>query len=864
MAASPMGIPQELLPALAQVTSILLRKLTASSSVLGTGAASLATNAANYSQNEKCDSSATPTTSPPCEELDSLLENEVDATSNSQSVAPSCSLFRECVQILQRNPDVVSPSPLFRHRDSVPSAYLDDQYARWRKLPVLTLASFADNRRHFFSDESAMPSGFPSSRSTTTPFLGQRGIFGNCELADTPAVLTRRALGTYATRLFLNPASLDGNSTGQQIRGFKSRARVSTGLGRARSEENSISSTLDELKAKFDSRGSKFAGLKTSPTGSASATGSATHDGNRQSFSHVLRQHDQSPDVQSHLKVAFADGYSTADNNMASSKQSGVRLLFRRLTKFFWGMLALLIVLQLIVNGFEGVSGMAGGASGSLNVNKHEVNPEEVNVTFKDVKGVDEAKEELEEIVDFLKDPDRFSALGGRMPRGVLLVGKPGIGKTLLARAVAGEAGVPFFHASGSEFDEIFVGTGAKRVRQLFAAAKAKAPCVLFIDEIDTCGAKRTSSQLHPYANQTINQLLAEMDGFNKSEGVIVLGATNKRENLDTALLRPGRFDVEVQVWPPDLKGRTELFDHYLSKVKADQNEVNSESLAKKTVGFLGAQIANMVNQAAIKAARENSSLVTMKDLEWALDKERMGPEKKNKSDDKEALRRTACHEAGHTIVNYFTKHSLPINKVTITPRGHTLGRLDMMQDREHDVTKGSLLAQLDVMMGGRIGEETTLGADNVATGASSDFNKATSIASQIVKAWGMSNAAGTRTYGEAKYLSESMKELVDAEIRKVLDESYARAKAVIHQNHVAHERLTEALLKYETLDAEDVMAVIEGRDPPTALKRFNERKTELVDVDSKNIITQGLRVSSGTAGILPVVPPSEKPRSAN
>jgi len=623
-----------------------------------------------------------------------------------------------------------------------------------------------------------------------------------------------------------------------------------------------MSSTLDELKAKFDSRGSQFAGLRASPSANAASPAAAAAT-DKQSFSHVLRQHEQSPEIQSHLKVAFADGYATADGNAAANKQSSLRLVFKRLAKIFWGLLAMLIVLQLLVSGFDGVSGITGGVSGSMNMNQHEVNPEEVNVTFSDVKGVDEAKEELEEIVDFLRDPERFSALGGRMPRGVLLVGKPGIGKTLLARAVAGEAGVPFFHASGSEFDEIFVGTGAKRVRQLFAAAKAKAPCVLFIDEIDTCGAKRTSSQLHPYANQTINQLLAEMDGFNKSEGVVVLGATNKRENLDPALLRPGRFDVEVQVWPPDLKGRTELFNHYLSKVKADTVDVSAESLAKKTVGFLGAQIANMVNQAAIKAARENSSYITMKDLEWALDKERMGPEKKNKIDDAEALKRTASHEAGHTIVNFFTQHALPINKVTITPRGHTLGRLDMMQEREHDTTRGSLLAALDVAMGGRVGEEVVLGEDNVATGASSDFEKATSIASQIVKAWGMSNAAGTRTYGEAKFLSESMKELVDKEIKKLLDESYARAKSILIERKVEHHRLTEALLKYETLDAEDVKAVIEGRDPPSAIKRYNEKNKGL-NVDSKSIITQGLRMTGGSANLLPVVPPPEKPRTPN
>jgi len=856
MATSPLGIPPELIPALAHVTSAFFRKLSSSSSVLGAGAASLSSASAGSAVKDPVDPTSIATASP-FEEPDSLLESDLEIAASSPAVDPaSSSLFRDCVQILQRHPDAVSSSPLFLERDSLPAVSLDDQYERWRRLPILTLATFADNRRQFGSDDSIARSGLSSSRLA----FDRHGMFGNNATTDTPDVIARRILGNYATRLFLHPASLDGALIGQQVRGFKSRTGGSTGLGRMRFQD-SMSSTLDELKAKFDSRGSKFGGLKAAPTAAAAT---ASLGGDKQSFSHVLRQHNQSPDIQSNLKVAFADGYATADSNMAANKQSGVRLVLRRLSKFFWGILALLVVLQLIVNGFDGVSGMAGNSGGLLNVNKHEVNPEEVNVSFKDVKGVDEAKEELEEIVDFLKDPDRFSALGGRMPRGVLLVGKPGIGKTLLARAVAGEAGVPFFHASGSEFDEIFVGTGAKRVRQLFAAAKAKAPCVLFIDEIDTCGAKRTSSQLHPYANQTINQLLAEMDGFNKSEGVVVLGATNKRENLDPALLRPGRFDVEVQVWPPDLKGRTELFDHYLSKVKADSNEVNAASLAKKTVGFLGAQIANMVNQAAIKAARENASLITMKDLEWALDKERMGPEKKNKIDDKEALRRTASHEAGHTIVNYFTKHALPINKVTITPRGHTLGRLDMMQEREHDTTKGSLLASLDVSLGGRIGEEVALGGENVATGASSDFDKATGIASQIVKSWGMSSIAGTRTYGEAKFLSESMKELVDAEIKKLLDESYARAKAVIFENKAAHERLTEALLKYETLDAEDVKAVIEGKDPPSALKRFNEKNKALVDVDSKNIISQGLKVTGGTASLLPVVPPSEKPRAPN
>jgi len=868
MAASA-SVPNELLPALAQITAILWRKLShatsvgadaaAVSGVYSTGAATSRVRPAAREQGEAQGGELG--AGVPSEVLVPSLTQVISSdlsTSSSPSAAahlasiPETAPFSEWIRLLQEHPQL-SPVPWFEGTEKgtlPPSLGGVDTLARWRRLPLLSLSSFADNHRYFVSEETAAqrPS-FPRSCST-------------------PEAILRRTLGHYASRLFLSPTTLRGSPPDvyQQTRGFKSRARGSTGLGRTRSQEN-VTSTLDELRAKFESRGSRLTGLRSSPSPAipdavSSTTTAAAAGIDRQSLSNVLRQHDQSPEIQTHLKVAFADGYATADGNITTNKQTGVRTAFKRLAKVFWACLALLIILQFLVSGFDGTfgGGLAGGASGSMNMSQHEVNPEEVNVTFSDVKGVDEAKEELEEIVDFLRDPERFSALGGRMPRGVLLVGKPGIGKTLLARAVAGEAGVPFFHASGSEFDEIFVGTGAKRVRQLFAAAKAKAPCVLFIDEIDTCGAKRTSSQLHPYANQTINQLLAEMDGFNKSEGVVVLGATNKRENLDPALLRPGRFDVEVQVWPPDLKGRTELFAHYLSQVKTKDEEVNAESLAKKTVGFLGAQIANMVNQAAIKAARDNAPHISMNDLEWALDKERMGPEKKHKIDDAEALRRTASHEAGHTIVNFFTQHALPINKVTITPRGHTLGRLDMMQEREHDTTRGSLLASLDVSMGGRVGEELILGEENVATGASSDFEKATNIASQIVKHWGMSNAAGTRTYGEAKFLSESMKEMLDNEIKKLLDESYSRAKLLLVQRRAEHQRLVDALLKYETLDADDIKAVIEGRDPPAAAKKYAEKNSGL-SVDSKDIIAQGLRVG-GAASLLSPVPVSDKPRT--
>jgi len=785
-----LSLSPEALPALAQATSALLQKLTQSLALTGTQATSAATEAVS------------------------------GALDTNGPVMLQGTAFDECLQLLATHPDLVLPVPLF----------LASKYEPWRYLPTVSLSSFSENKRALSIplDTIDCDKRMDSTINST---------------------LVRRALGVYATKMFLAPQTLGAKGTllgqvpsslalQQQSRGFKSRASTGIGRTRAQKSENSI---LEELKAKFASR---------STLGFASGA-------DRQSFSDVLKQHEQSPEVQGHLKVAFADGYATADANAGGSQpRNRFWTLLRGLGRLSLTAFLLLLIIQMFDAG--GGGGIPG--PGSLNMNEHEVNPEEVNVSFKDVKGVDEAKEELVEIVEFLKDPERFSSLGGRMPRGVLLVGKPGIGKTLLARAVAGEAGVPFFHASGSEFDEIFVGTGAKRVRQLFTAAKAKAPCVLFIDEIDTCGAKRTSSQLHPYANQTINQLLAEMDGFNRSEGVVVLGATNKRENLDPALLRPGRFDVEVQVWPPDLKGRTELFSHYLSQVKADTVEVSAEKLAKKTVGFLGAQIANVVNQAAIKAARDNAALITMIDLEWALDKERMGPEKKHKGTDDEALRRTASHEAGHTIVNYFTQHSDPINKVTIMPRGQTLGRLDMMQDREYDTTKGRLLARIDVALGGRLGEEMTLGREEVATGASSDFESATAIATQIVKAFGMSDAAGTRTYGEGRYLSEAAKELVDSEIRQLLDDGFKRAKGILEKHKTEHTKLTQALLKYETLDAEDVKAVIEGREPPNAAKKQTEKHTGLTV--EKDIISKGLQATRTAANQLLPGPPDEVPKA--
>jgi ATP-dependent metalloprotease FtsH len=368
------------------------------------------------------------------------------------------------------------------------------------------------------------------------------------------------------------------------------------------------------------------------------------------------------------IKVAFAEGMMYKQLRDEKRKlPTPVRVLAFLLFVLFIFLLTSSISIS-VPNGGNGKNG--GGINiraftGNVN---YEVNPETVHVKFDDVKGLPEAKKELTEIVDFLKDPEKYSRLGARLPKGVLLVGPPGCGKTLLAKSVAGEAGVPFFQASGSDFDEMFVGTGSKRVRQLFAAARARAPCVIFIDEIDSVGSTRTNSMIHPHANQTINQLLAEMDGFQKNEGVIVLGATNRRETLDSALMRPGRFDLEVRIDKPDLKARIEMLDYYLDKVAKDK-DVDVKYLARQLTGLGGSSIENVVNQAALRAVVQNSNTVKMEHLEWALDRALMGSGKSRLTDE-ECNRNTAYHEAGHVLVAYFTRDSDSLHKVTILPRG--------------------------------------------------------------------------------------------------------------------------------------------------------------------------------------------------
>ncbi|XP_039265051.2 ATP-dependent zinc metalloprotease YME1L1-like [Styela clava] len=427
------------------------------------------------------------------------------------------------------------------------------------------------------------------------------------------------------------------------------------------------------------------------------------------------------------------------------------------------------------------------------------------DVSFDDVKGIDEVKQELQDVVEFLKDPDRFTNLGGKLPKGMLLVGPPGTGKTLLARAIAGEAKVPFYYASGSEFDEMFVGVGSSRIRGLFAEARENAPCIIFIDEIDACGDARTSSPLQPYARQTINQLLQEMDGFKSKESVIVLGATNMGKVLDKALTRPGRFDTEINVMPPDIKGRKEILELYVKKTVHD-SDIDLDSIACLTGGMTGADLSNLVNQAALRAAQLHKEFVEMEDFEHALDKLRMGPELKSRLRTEKELLNTAFHEAGHALVAYHTSGALPIFKVTISQRGGALGHTSLIPTRDDELstTNAKIRAQIDVAMGGRVAEEILSGKENVTTGASNDLDVATKLAYKLVCNFGMSETLGFVAY-DYDNVSPENKRIIETEVNTILTDSYTRAKKLLSKYGQQHKLLAQALLKYETLTQEEM-----------------------------------------------------------
>ncbi len=445
------------------------------------------------------------------------------------------------------------------------------------------------------------------------------------------------------------------------------------------------------------------------------------------------------------------------------------------------------------------------------------------STTFADVAGCDEAKEEVTELVDFLKDPSKFQKLGGRIPRGVLMVGPPGTGKTLLARAIAGEAKVPFFTISGSDFVEMFVGVGASRVRDMFETAKKNSPCIIFIDEIDAVGRSRGSGTGggNDEREQTLNQLLVEMDGFEATSGTIVIAATNRADVLDKALLRPGRFDRQVMVGLPDIKGREEILLVHMRKVPIDP-DVKADILARGTPGMSGADLANLVNEAALFAARRNKRTVDMQDFEDAKDKIFMGPERKSMVMREEERRNTAYHESGHAVVAKLLPNADPVHKVTIMPRGWALGLTWQLPEFDRISNyKVKMLEEIAILFGGRIAEEVFV--NQMSTGASNDFERATKLARDMVTKYGMSDALGTMVYAgdeqdsffgsmSAKTVSEATQQKVDAEIRRILDEQYAVARKLLEDNREKVEAMTAALMEYETIDADQINDIMEGK----------------------------------------------------
>ncbi|HZX27976.1 MAG TPA: ATP-dependent zinc metalloprotease FtsH [Telluria sp.] len=468
-----------------------------------------------------------------------------------------------------------------------------------------------------------------------------------------------------------------------------------------------------------------------------------------------------------------------------------------------------------------------GGKGGAFSFGKSKARMmDETNntVTFADVAGCDEAKEEVAEIVDFLKDPSKFQKLGGRIPRGVLMVGPPGTGKTLLARAIAGEAKVPFFSISGSDFVEMFVGVGASRVRDMFENAKKHSPCIIFIDEIDAVGRHRGAGMGggNDEREQTLNQLLVEMDGFEATSGTIVIAATNRADVLDKALLRPGRFDRQVMVGLPDIRGREQILNVHMRKVPIAA-DVKSDVLARGTPGFSGADLANLVNEAALFAARRSKRVVEMSDFEDAKDKIFMGPERKSMVMREEERRNTAYHESGHAVIAKLMPKADPVHKVTIMPRGYALGLT--WQLPEHDKLSGykdKMLEEISILFGGRIAEEIFVG--QMSTGASNDFSRATKLARSMVTRFGMSDAMGVMVYedaenegffgGTTKTISEATQQKVDAEIRLILDEQYALARRLLEENREKVEVMTRALLEWETLDADQINDIMAGHEP--------------------------------------------------
>ncbi len=500
-------------------------------------------------------------------------------------------------------------------------------------------------------------------------------------------------------------------------------------------------------------------------------------------------------------------------------------------TQLFISAFPILLLIGFYVYFMRQMQGGAGGR-GAMSFGKSRarlLNEDQVNVTFADVAGVEEAKEEVKEIVDFLKDPAKFQKLGGKIPKGVLMVGSPGTGKTLLARAIAGEAKVPFFTISGSDFVEMFVGVGASRVRDMFEQAKKHAPCIIFIDEIDAVGRHRGAGLGggHDEREQTLNQLLVEMDGFEGNEGIIVIAATNRPDVLDPALLRPGRFDRQVVVPLPDVRGREQILKVHMRKVPV-ADDVKPALIARGTPGFSGADLANLVNEAALFAARGNKRSVTMNEFEKAKDKIYMGAERRSMVMSDQEKKMTAYHEAGHAIVGFIVPDHDPVYKVTIIPRGRALGLTWYLPEGDrYSTSRRQLESRLASLFGGRVAEEIVFGVDGVTTGASNDIERATELARNMVTKWGLSDRLGPQTYSEDqgevflgrsvtqhKQVSDVTAHVIDEEVRRVIDTNYANAKSILESHTNELHKMAEALIRYETIDESQIKDIMAGREP--------------------------------------------------
>ncbi len=520
------------------------------------------------------------------------------------------------------------------------------------------------------------------------------------------------------------------------------------------------------------------------------------------------------------------------------------------LMQLFFSSFPILLLIGVWIYFMRQMQGGAGGR-GAMSFGKSRarlLSEDQVNVTFADVAGVDEAKQEVGEIVDFLKDPAKFQKLGGKIPKGVLMVGAPGTGKTLLARAIAGEAKVPFFTISGSDFVEMFVGVGASRVRDMFEQAKKHAPCIVFIDEIDAVGRHRGAGLGggHDEREQTLNQLLVEMDGFEGNEGVIVIAATNRPDVLDPALLRPGRFDRQVVVPLPDVRGREQILKVHMRKVPISE-DVKPSIIARGTPGFSGADLMNLVNEAALFAARANKRLVTMDEFERAKDKIMMGAERRSMVMSEQEKLNTAYHEAGHAIVGMSLPEHDPVYKVTIIPRGRALGvTMFLPEEDRYSYSKRRLENQIASLFGGRIAEELRFGPEAVTTGASNDIERATNLARNMVTKWGLSERLGPLSYmedaGEVflgrsvtqhKQVSDVTAHVIDEEIRKVIDTSYAQARGILVEHRAKLDTMAAALIKYETIDEEMIKDIMAGREPRPP-KDWEETSTPAGDLVAK------------------------------